>query len=273
MAQMLDPEVLADMIDAEVGKAIRFAPLAEVDTTLEGQPGTTLTVPKWDYIGDAEDVAEGEAIPMTQLGFKKTTMKIKKAGKGVEITDEAILSGYGDPVGQAAKQIVEAIDHKVDADVLEALSKATQTIKVQEASVDGLISALDVFNDEDDAETVIVMNPADASALRVDAARDWLSATEVGANRVVSGVYGEILGVQIVRSRKCPKGTAYLVRKGALRIMLKRNTMVETDRDITKAINQIVANKHYGVYLYKAEKAVKITIGEEVKKKEKNFEM
>ncbi|HEP3844166.1 TPA: N4-gp56 family major capsid protein, partial [Streptococcus pyogenes] len=43
MAQMLDPEVLADMIDAEVGKAIRFAPLAEVDTTLEGQPGTTLT--------------------------------------------------------------------------------------------------------------------------------------------------------------------------------------------------------------------------------------
>ncbi|HFO0396918.1 TPA: N4-gp56 family major capsid protein, partial [Streptococcus pyogenes] len=95
MAQMLDPEVLADMIDAEVGKAIRFAPLAEVDTTLEGQPGTTLTVPKWDYIGDAEDVAEGEAIPMTQLGFKKTTMTIKKAGKGVEITDEAILSGYG----------------------------------------------------------------------------------------------------------------------------------------------------------------------------------
>nr|WP_233845425.1 hypothetical protein [Streptococcus suis] len=33
MEQMLDPEVLADMIDAEIGKAIRFAPLAEVDTT------------------------------------------------------------------------------------------------------------------------------------------------------------------------------------------------------------------------------------------------
>ncbi|MBS8076346.1 N4-gp56 family major capsid protein, partial [Streptococcus suis] len=114
MEQMLDPEVLADMIDAEIGKAIRFAPLAEVDTTLQGQPGTTLTVPKWDYIGDAEEVAEGEPIPVTQLGFTKTTMTIKKIGKSVEITDEAILSGYGDPVGQAAKQIVQAIDHKVD---------------------------------------------------------------------------------------------------------------------------------------------------------------
>ncbi|HEQ0528395.1 TPA: N4-gp56 family major capsid protein, partial [Streptococcus pyogenes] len=196
MAQMLDPEVLADMIDAEVGKAIRFAPLAEVDTTLEGQPGTTLTVPKWDYIGDAEDVAEGEAIPMTQLGFKKTTMKIKKAGKGVEITDEAILSGYGDPVGQAAKQIVEAIDHKVDADVLTALSGSTQTVSAP-ASVEGVSQALDIFNDEDDAETVIVMNPADASTLRLNATKEWLGATEVGANRVVSGVYGEVLGVQI----------------------------------------------------------------------------
>ncbi|MFX3789279.1 N4-gp56 family major capsid protein, partial [Streptococcus suis] len=55
-------------------------------------------------------------------------MTIKKIGKSVEITDEAILSGYGDPVGQAAKQIFQAIDHKVDADVLTALLGSTQTV-------------------------------------------------------------------------------------------------------------------------------------------------
>ncbi|HFI2437453.1 TPA: N4-gp56 family major capsid protein [Streptococcus suis] len=263
MEQMLDPEVLADMIDAEIGKAIRFAPLAEVDTTLQGQPGTTLTVPKWDYIGDAEEVAEGEPIPVTQLGFTKTKMTIKKIGKSVEITDEAILSGYGDPVGQAAKQIVQAIDHKVDADVLVALQGSTQTVTAS-ITVDGLSKALDIFNDEDDTPTVLVLNPADASALRLDAGKTWLSATELGASRIVSGVYGEILGVQIVRSRKCPKGTGFLVREGALKIMLKRETMVETDRDKNRLINAIIANKHYGVYLYKAEKAVKITFAPSV---------
>lgn len=263
MEQMLDPEVLADMIDAEIGKAIRFAPLAEVDTTLQGQPGTTLTVPKWGYIGDAEEVAEGEPIPVTQLGFTKTTMTIKKIGKSVEITDEAILSGYGDPVGQAAKQIVQAIDHKVDADVLTALQGSTQTVTAS-IKVDGLSKALDIFNDEDDTPTVLVLNPADASALRLDAGKTWLSATELGASRIVSGVYGEILGVQLVRSRKCPKGTGFLVREGALKIMLKRETMVETDRDKKRLINAIIANKHYGVYLYKAEKAVKITFAPSV---------
>lgn len=263
MEQMLDPEVLADMIDAEIGKAIRFAPLAEVDTTLQGQPGTTLTVPKWDYIGDAEEVAEGEPIPVTQLGFTKTTMTIKKIGKSVEITDEAILSGYGDPVGQAAKQIAQAIDHKVDADVLTALQGSTQTVTAS-ITVDGLSKALDIFNDEDDTPTVLVLNPADASALRLDAGKTWLSATELGASRIVSGVYGEILGVQLVRSRKCPKGTGFLVREGALKIMLKRETMVETDRDKKRLINAIIANKHYGVYLYKAEKAVKITFAPSV---------
>ncbi|MFI3068642.1 N4-gp56 family major capsid protein [Streptococcus suis] len=263
MAQMLDPEVLAPMIDAEVGKAIRFAPLAEVDTTLQGQPGSTVTVPKWDYIGDAEDITEGEPIPVTQLGFTKTSMTIKEIGKAVEITDTAILSGYGDPVGQAAKQITEAINHKVDADVLKALDGATQTVTA-EATVDGLSKALDIFNDEDDARTVLVVNPADASALRLNAGKSWLSATELGANRLINGSYGELLGVEIVRSRKCPKGTGYLVREGALKILLKRETMVETDRDKSRRINSIIAHKHYGTYLYKAEKAVKITFAKAV---------
>ena len=262
MAQMLDPEVLAPMIDGEVGKAIRFAPLAEVDTTLQGQPGSTLTVPKWDHIGDAEDITEGQPIPVTQLGYTKTTMTIKEIGKAVEITDTAILSGYGDPVGQAAKQIAEAINHKVDADVLTALQGSTQTATV-EPTVDGLSKALDIFNDEDDARTVLVMNPADAAELRLNAGKLWAN-TEVGANRLIKGTYGELLGVDIVRSRKCPKGTGFLVREGALKILLKRETMIETDRDKSRRINSIYAHKHYGVYLYKAEKAVKVTFAKTV---------
>lgn len=260
MSNMLDPQVLASMLNEEINKAIRFAPLAEVDTTLEGRPGTTLTVPKWDYIGDAVDVAEGEPIPTSKLGFTDTQMTIKKVGKAVQITDEAILSGYGDPVGTAIRQIAQAIDHKVDNDVIEVLEKdSTQKVSIAN-TVDGLAEALDIFNDEDDEATVILMNPADASKLRLSANKEWLSGTELGANRLVSGAYGELLGVQIVRARKCPKGTAFLVKQGALRIMLKRHYMLETDRDILTLVNTIAANQLYGTYLYKTEKAVKITL-------------
>lgn len=95
---MVNPEVLADMVSAKLPKMIKFTPLAYVERELVGQPGNAVTVAKWVYSGDAKDITEGEAIVPDQLTTDKSTMTIKKAGKGVEVTDEALLSGYGDPL-------------------------------------------------------------------------------------------------------------------------------------------------------------------------------
>ncbi|MGP4854927.1 hypothetical protein ACTXP3_27585, partial [Klebsiella pneumoniae] len=68
----------------------------------------------------------------------------------------------------------------------------------------------------------LVMNSADASKLRIDAASNFVQGSELGAQRLLNGVYGDILGVQIVRSRKLAEGEAYLVKPGALRYVTKR---------------------------------------------------
>lgn len=47
LKNLINPEVMADMISAKLPNAIRFAPLAYVETKLVGQAGDTLTVPKW----------------------------------------------------------------------------------------------------------------------------------------------------------------------------------------------------------------------------------
>lgn len=260
LADMFDPQVLADMVSAQLENAIRFSPLAVVDKTLVGVPGSTLTVPAWNYIGDAEDVAEGTAIPIAKLTQTEKTMTVKKAGKGIEITDEAVLSGYGDPYGEAQKQLLLAISNKVDNDVLTELAKATKTATATGGlTVTNLDAAIGEFNDEDDSDLVLIASPADAAKLRTDAGQNWLNGTEIGANRIVTGVFGEILGAQVVRSRKL-NGAAYLVKAGALRIMLKRDVLVEYDRDIINKTDVITADQHYGVYLYDESKAVKITI-------------
>lgn len=270
LAQMINPEVMADMVSAKLDKMIKFTPLAYVERMLVGQPGTTITVPKWEYSGDAKDVAEGEAITPDQLTTNKSTMTIKKAGKGIELTDEAVLSGYGDPIGQATHQIALAIANKVDNDLVEEAKKATQFVAEAPTTGDALDKALAVFADEEDARYVALINPEDAIALRKDTAKEWVRGSEIGANIVVSGTFGEAHGVQIVRSKKVEKGKGFLVKVsavdtdtddvakyGAFVINLKRDVAIETDRDILKKTTVITGDEHYGVYLYDPSKVVK----------------
>ena len=124
LANLIDPEVMADLIEAQLPKAIKFSAIAPLDTTLVGVPGSTLTVPSYKYIGDADEVAEGAAIEYSKLEQTKRTMTIKKAAKGVEITDEAVLSGLGDPVGEGQRQVRMAIASKIDNDILSTALKA-----------------------------------------------------------------------------------------------------------------------------------------------------
>lgn len=270
IAQLVNPEVLADMVSAKLPKMIKFTPLAYVERELVGQPGNTVTVAKWVYSGDAKDITEGEAIVPDQLTTDKSTMTIKKAGKGVEVTDEALLSGYGDPLGQAAHQIALAIANKVDNDLATEAAKATQYVDDAPTTGAALDKALAVFEDEEDARYVAVVNPQDAIALRADTVKEWVRGSEIGANIVVSGTFGETHGVQIVRSKKITKGKGFLVKVsavetdtddvakyGAFVINLKRDVAVETDRDILKKTTVITGDEHYGVYLYDPTKVVK----------------
>ena len=69
LIDLIDPEVMADMISAKVDKKMVVTLIAKIDNTLVGTPGSTITVPSYNYIGDAEDVAEGvEAIVATGAG-------------------------------------------------------------------------------------------------------------------------------------------------------------------------------------------------------------
>lgn len=164
---MIVPEVMADMISAKVEQKVIISKIAKVDTTLSGQPGNEVTVPQYKYIGDAEDVAEGVAMGTAKLETGSTSFTIKKAGKGVSITDEAILSGYGDPVGEANKQLATAIANKIDNDVVDVINTTGDggvnlifdgTSKV--ISYAGVVDAEDLFNEETSSDKVLYVHPS-----------------------------------------------------------------------------------------------------------------
>ena len=263
---MLDPQVLADMIPAELTAQMKFTGLAAVDSTLEGRPGTTVEFPAWNYIGDAQDVKEGEPIETSSLTYGSKAATIKEIGKGGSITDQALLTGYGDPYGELSSQIAKAMANKVDNDVLATLKGATQNVSVT-ATVDGIQDALDIYNDEDDSRIVLLVSPKAAGQLRLKDGKDWLRDTQLGSDALTKGVYGDILGVQLVRSRKLDANEAYLVKvdggnKPAIKLMMKRGVKVEPDRVPKLRRTDIYATSYYAPYLYDPTKVVKVTFSD-----------
>ena len=148
LAQMVDPEVMAPMISARLQKAIVATPFVKVDTTLQGRPGSTITVPKYEYIGDAEDLAEGVDAEATQLTTTTDEYTIKKAVKQVLLTDEAVLSGYGNPVGETNNQLGLSIASKVEDDIFTQLYTARMTYDGSESAIsyNGIVDAIDKFD-------------------------------------------------------------------------------------------------------------------------------
>ena len=258
------PEVVADAIDKKLVDAIRFSPLAIIDTTLVGRPGDELTMPSYEYIGDAAAVEEGADIPIAKLSQDTEKVKVSKIGKAVEFSDESLLSGANNDIAEeAAKQVVLAVNSKLEADLISEMSaKAVLTAELNLASgnvTHGIADALGKFGEDIDGEKVLLVPPAVYTALvKSDG---WIANTEAGANIIMNGTVGSIFGAQVVLSnRLTARNEAYLIKPGALRIVMKRNTLVEFDRDILSEMNYIKASKLFAPYVYDKTKVVKITI-------------
>lgn len=255
LTNLVDPEVMGEIIQAQLPKAIKFTGIATIDTTLEGRPGDEVTVPSYKYIGDAVDVAEGAAINYSLLETSTRKIGIKKAAKGVNLTDESVLSGYGDPMGEAQRQVRMSLASKIDNDVLATALLAP--LKLEGASVDlDLIDKIEeTFVDAPDAiessttdqTGVLFVSYKDAATLRKLAAGSWTRASELGDNVIVAGAFGELLGWEIVRSKKLEVGQFLAVKPGALKIYLKRDLLAESARDIDTKTTKFNADQHYGV--------------------------
>lgn len=211
LADLINPEVMADIISGKIEKKIVITPFAKLDTTLQGRAGDTITVPAFAYIGDAIDVAEGDSVTPDKLTASSTTFGIKKAMKAVSLTDEAVLSGYGNPVGEATTQLAKSIASKVDADAMTVLttiynaSAAPHGVqKVYNANTilgyDGIVDAVDAFDEEVQSEKVMFVHPKQITQLRHDS--DFISAEKYNNEVMMKGEIGMVAGVRIVPSKR-----------------------------------------------------------------------
>ncbi len=268
ISDLVNPLVMADMISAKIEKKLVVTPFAKVDESLMGVAGDTIVVPQYAYIGDAEDIAEGIAVGTTKLVTTTARATIKKAMKAVELSDEAVLSGYGNPVGETNNQLAMAIASKVDNDAMDALMTAQLTYTADDIiSYDGIVDAIDVFEEESNTPKVIFVHPKQLTQLRHDA--DFISADKYNGMTIMTGEVGMIANARVVPSKKVPVEDGIYVNPivqlesdatgdetAALTIYLKRDTNVEAERQSLKRVTDISVDKFYTVVLSNAAKVV-----------------
>lgn len=269
LEQLVDPEVMAPMISAKLEKAIKVTPFAKIDNTLQGRAGDTITVPKFQYIGDAEDLAEGVKAGTVQLTTTTAEYKVKKAVKQVQLTDEAVLSGYGNPVGETNNQLGLAIASKIDQDAMDALQSATVAYTgTGKISYNGIVDAIDLFQEEDNVEKVMFVHPSQVSELRKD--ENFISREKYGNQVMINGEIGMVANARIVPSKRVPlKEGVYscpiVELRGeeqtgddtsAITIYMKRGVNIETERHLEDYTTLIGVDEHYVAALTDESKVV-----------------
>lgn len=283
------PEVWADVAQAEfTNKAVvATSPAVVDDDSLEGVPGDTVEFPRWMTLSDLADLAEGT--PMTPEALKQSSSKatIKEAGKAVEITDKAKLTGKGNAQDEAIRQFGLLAARKVDADLITAAvtsvtgghryadgSTATDSKPLEHTitgsatltlSWDALVDAIGLAADDFEPSEWAGLYIRSEQRSQVWKDDDFIRASELsagGAGTVVRrGFIGEIAGLPVYVTNRLAQNTATILKRNSLGLLYKRRPLVEQDRDILARSTIVTTNVHYatkrlndkGVIVVKAE--------------------
>ena len=254
LINLINPEVIGAYLDVKLVNKIKLSPIVEIDRTLEGRPGNTLSLPAWTYIGDAADLAEGATLSFENITESMVNVTVKKVAKGISITDEAVLSGHGNPVEQIGQQLLVAVASKIEADLYAAVKAAsTKSVTATKFTKEVIVDMRAQFGEDQEEEMYLFVNPAEYAVLCKD--KDFVQIQQGAA--IISGTIGRLFGVNIVVANRVEAGKPFLMKAGALALIMKRNVMVEMDRDITTFSTKFAVSDHYVPYVKYADRIVK----------------
>lgn len=287
---LLDPEVLAPMVQNTYQNAMAFMPLADVDRTLEGKPGSKITVPTWNDDATAQEVKEGQEIPLGKMKQGYTTATIKKFGIGEPFSDEADIIGLGNAAQHATTLIGNAIAQYADTDLMNEALKVKNTLTTT-ADIDG-IDEMESFFDTDVKNPAYTLICSPKTQLAINkSVREYTKGSDVGAQIALTGAVPTALGASIYKTKKMADDKIVVVFSSdediakakeldeALKTgnvddkllqslnsgrpfkwYMKRDTLVETDRDKRKQLNYIYGTQIAAPYVQNPSKILVVDV-------------
>lgn len=247
------PDVYAQMTTEKVKGKIKIANMAVTLGELTGNVGDTVTFPMFKALSDAELMAKGDSITLEELSQTSSGKKIVQYGKGVKVYDVDDLTALGSFIENASEQqariFAKALDNEMvkDIDTNAILKSSVANAKaITELELNSAMQLYGDSQDNDEFAGIVVNSLLVPSFYAMDG---FVNATKTyakdGNGKVENSVIGYFRGSipVIVADSNTYDSTlnetkTYIIKKGSLGIMPKRNVLVELEREAsTKSTN------------------------------------
>lgn len=273
IADIIDPEVLADQISAKFPDKLVLgnSDLVEVDSTFPlGSPGTKFKIPFWKRVATFSDLNEGTAMTTNKISTGAEHAVVVRGGVAFEVTDPASLVSKADPMGEISDQIARRAAEYIDEKLVVQLENTpnsfqqdvTQVDSKQTLTPNAIITAVTSTLGDNFAAllggggVVILHSKVYGDLLKEGAIQNQYQS---GMDVLRSGLIPTLLGMPVFISDRVTLGSAsgggtsyqtYVVGRGALALFYQRQVMVEFDRDILKKSDIISADVHFAPHLF-----------------------
>ena len=257
-SNVIIPEVLAAMIAAEIPGQLALAGSDAVTVldNLKGGPGNTIKIPRWGTIGDFTEVAEGDPMPVVNIAATAATATVKKFARGVEVTDEALLASYDDPLKEVARQFARYAARAADRELITAAETSTLLHTASGTiTLNDIVDAIGKWNDASvNISGLVVHSKVYRDLIKL---AEFKTLTQKADSVIEKGVVGMVYGVPIRVSDAITTVAGspntyrnLLLKKGALGLWYQRNMNVETERDTIKRTTVITADSIFATAMF-----------------------
>lgn len=260
------PDVLADAVKTGFpGMAIMSSSgAAIINTDLKagnGDVGSTVKIPYFANLGEAEDLATDDASPtLATFTSSNTNATVTHSVKAFEMTYWA-KQGAGDPYKACSEMVLEACKRRFDKALIDvAANESGYTSMINDVSgagsglitIDALTDTRQLFGDE--------ANDFAAFACHSKVFTDMLKTKDSsGRNLLIDFGSGndpflKPLGIPVIVSDRLPKVSSVysslLLKKGSLALYANGTPEVLTDKDVKRNVDIVACHFYWAAARY-----------------------
>lgn len=243
--QLIPNQVIEAKITDIVNSNLDVRSLFTVDSDLTVAAGLSKRIYKYTYTGFVEKLAKGAKNTQTsEVGLSHSDYEVARYQQTYKFNDMDVMA---DPniVNVLSDGAGKEMANEIRVEYFDELEKianhfdASAYGSLYEAAVD-TVAALPKAAEMDITDLFLIMG-ADARAM---VRKDSLFEAARQGEILFTGQFGSVAGIPCVYSNLVPKDVVYLTEKKAITFFVKREGLVEQDRDIESKDNTVVYERH-----------------------------